>query len=270
MSRWHEWRDAPRADYAVLGDPVSHSLSPVMHHAAYRALGLDLRYVAIRVEEREFDEALEHLQALGYRGVNCTVPLKVAAFRWAREVGPLDRELGVLNTLRLADRAGINTDAPGLMQTLEDSGVDASRPVLVLGAGGAARSAVSALAWAGFRVVVWNRTRSRAEELCARVGSSLVTAVDQPDPSGCGVVLQATSAGVQGEAPPVLWDRAPADLLAYDTYYTSGLTPFLTAACAHGLRSVDGRALLVAQGALSLEWWLGIQAPRTAMLEAIR
>lgn len=270
MSSWHEWREAPRADYAVLGDPVSHSLSPAMHRAAYRALGLDLRYEAIRVPEREFAEALDHLKALGYQGVNCTVPLKTEAFRWARLVEPFDQKLGVLNTLRLEDRAGINTDAPGLLETLEEHGVGPSRPVLVLGAGGTAASAVPALVGRGFRVRVWNRTSSRVRDLCDRVGSSLATVAEHPDPSGCGLVLHTTSAGVRGDSPPVRWDRAPKDLLAYDAFYTHGLTPFLLGASEHGLRCLDGRALLAAQGALSLEWWLGKIAPRTAMLEAIR
>lgn len=262
MNLWYEWRDAPPADYAVLGDPVSHSRSPAMHGAAYRRLSLDLRYIAIRVPEDEFCLALDRLATLGYRGVNCTVPLKGAAFAWSGSDRP-DRSI---NTLRLDSSEGTNTDAPGFLDTLADRAVPVGR-ALVLGAGGTARTLLHALHQAGWDLATWNRTPSRLRD--ALNGLALrADILEEPDPEGCSLILNCTSAGLHGEAPPVQWRRAHPDALAYDTLY--GETPFVEDAKRHGLDAIDGKAMLVAQGARSFEWWLGVPAPREVMWQAIQ
>lgn len=264
MTRWFEWREAPEAEYAVIGDPVSHSLSPVMQEAGLRAMGFSHRYVAIRVPLEEFEAALERLAELGIRGVNATVPLKEAAFGWAK-LGP-DSRFGALNTLDLVRREGINTDAPGFMQTLEAAKV-APGVALVLGAGGTARTLARALLESGWRVRVANRGRARLEDLASVVPG--IEPLGSPDPSEAGLVLNTTSAALSGMAPELAWDAVGSEALVYDVSYGEGLTPFLAEAVRRGLRTMDGRALLVAQGALSLEWWTGASAPREAMWKAI-
>lgn len=261
---WFEWRNAPQADFAVIGDPVAHSLSPLMHQAAYKELGLRLRYVAVRVPEPDFPQALQHLAQVGYTGVNVTVPLKEAAFAWAKGGDP---RMGSVNTLRFEDRGGINTDAPGFLRTLADLGVAPCR-ALVLGAGGSARALSVALSDAGYSLSVWNRTRQRAVDMLkvARCDASLL---DTPDVSNQDLVVNATSSGLSGDSLSIDWTSAARTCLAYDLYYSQEPTGFLQAASAQGLRIQDGRALLVAQGALSFEWWTGRTAPRTAMMQAV-
>jgi shikimate dehydrogenase len=239
-----------------------------MHQAAYDELGLPYRYVALHVPVGEVGAALELLRLRGYVGVNVTVPHKEEALSWCEEVEPLARKVRAVNTIRLEDRAGMNTDAPGFLETLSDRGVMPGE-ALLLGAGGSARALAYGLAREGWSLRIHNRTRSRAEEMVAELGID-ATLVDAPDPSGAHLVLNTTSASLQGDTLALDWGRARPDALVVDLMYTEGPTPFLAAAGAAGLRICDGRALLVAQGALAFEWWIGVPAPREAMAEAIR
>ena len=268
MSEATFWRDAPEAEFAVIGDPIGHSKSPSMHQAAYDELGLPYRYVALHVPAGEVGEALDFLRLRGYQGVNVTVPHKEAAMEWCDGVQPLARTVRAVNTLRMADKAGINTDAPGFLETLADRGVMTGE-ALLLGAGGSARALAHALVREGWTLRIFNRTRSRAEAMVQEMALDART-VDEPDPAGAHLVLNTTSASLQGDALSLDWSRARPDALAYDLMYASGLTPFLARASAQGIRVCDGRPLLVAQGALAFEWWIGVPAPREAMAEAIR
>ena len=261
MSTVYEWRDAPNADFAVIGDPVAHSLSPQMHEAAYRDLGLPFRYLAIRVAPGEVPQALDRLRELGYRGTNVTVPHKGEAMAWCKHVDGFCEQVGAVNTVDLRRRAGINTDAPGFLATLQGEPVGQA---LVLGAGGSARALVRALVRDGWRVRLWNRTLERAQELASLTDS---TVVETADPEGASLVLNTTSASLDGEELPVEWERVLPGALAYDLAY--GTSPYLQTASQHGLRTRDGLDMLVEQGALSLEWWTGEAAPRKAMRAAL-
>ncbi|MCH7945164.1 MAG: shikimate dehydrogenase [Armatimonadetes bacterium] len=269
MSDWYEWREAPAARYAVVGDPVSHSLSPAMQNAAFRALGMDDLYVAVRVPLEEFDEAMAHLASLGYLGVNVTVPLKAAAFSWAREMPNLERRMGVVNTLRLEGRAAINTDAPGFLSTISDCAIDTPCDVLLLGAGGTARALAVVLEDAGYSLRCWNRTRAKIEALVGELGLE-ARIVDEPKAAGCPLIVNATSASMSGVCPPVLWDGVPEDAVAIDVFYSDGPTVFERAAKMSGVgTTMDGRRLLVAQGVLAFTWWTGKAPPVLAMLKAV-
>lgn len=267
MTEVFDWRSAPPAEYAVIGDPVHHSLSPRMHTAAFEALGLRERYVAVHITPEEVGEALDHLRELGYRGINVTVPHKLAALEWSVKKDPFAVRANAANTLRLQDRACINTDGPGFMETVRQAGVSGSE-VLMLGAGGSARAVALALVEGGFHVQVWNRTRARAEELCAMVGYGCSVA-SLPVLAGYALILNTTSASLSGDRLPIDWKQADPETLAYDLAYGDGPTPFLQDAREFGIRGLDGRALLVEQGALSFEWWHGGEAPREAMRRAI-
>lgn len=263
---WYEWRDAPEGDFAVLGDPVSHSLSPMMHSAAYSDLGLEFNYVAIRVELGEFDQALDHLVALGYRGVNVTVPLKESAFEWCESLEGGAWRYGAVNTIRLEDRAGMNTDVPGFLSVLRAHSVEPGSRVLVLGAGGSARAVIRGLLDEGYLVRGWNRTRAK---LAAVVEGLDVEIVSEPDVRRCGAVVNATSASLSGFDLPVKWSQAEDGCLAFDLAYGEEMSPFLRGALGRGLPVTDGVPMLVEQGALAFEWWLGRPAPRTAMLRSV-
>lgn len=267
MNEQVNWREARNGDYAVIGDPIGHSLSPEMHMAAYRALGLELSYNAYRVPLGEVALACTHLRHLGYKGINVTVPLKEDALAASREPDEFSLLVGAANTLRLKDMACTNTDGPGFIQTLDDLGVPKGSRVLMLGAGGSARGIARALYEAGYSLCIYNRTPERA----ARMVKELRIEADlcEADPRGAALIVNATSAGLLGGDLPVRWERAEPDAVAYDLVYKQEPTPFLKAASAHGLRIVDGKPLLAAQGALSFEWWLGIPAPREAMLASL-
>lgn len=263
-----EWREAPDAEFAVIGDPVAHSLSPRMHCAAYEALSLPWRYVALRVPLGETAAALDHLALRGYRGVNVTLPLKGEALAWAAEAEPFAVRVGAANTLDLQARTARNTDAPGFLETLGPLDPDLGRPVLLLGAGGAARAVAAALSDAGFTLKIWNRTPDRAASMVRDLELS-GEATEEPDPTGCQLIVNATAAGHFEASPPVRWSLASPDAVAYDLVYGPPAERFLHLPRANGLRTVDGRGMLVAQGAIAFEGWLGIPAPRGAMLKVV-
>ncbi|MBS1703119.1 MAG: shikimate dehydrogenase [Armatimonadetes bacterium] len=268
MNEVFDWKNAPSAEFAVIGHPISHSLSPKMHAAAFAALGLSSSYVAIEVQPGEVDSALDHLASLGYRGVNVTVPHKEDAFRWCETVSDVAQRLHVCNTLDLQKRDGTNTDGIGFIRSL--NGHDfGSRQALVLGAGGSARSILDSLLADGWEVFLWNRTQSRAEELIERFGFE-ATVIDRPSLAGKSLVVNTTSASLGGHRLPLQWSEASHETLAYDLAYGHGLTPFLADAAEHGLPVLDGRKMLMEQGAAAFEFWWGKTAPRKEMLAALQ
>jgi shikimate dehydrogenase len=234
-----------------------------MHQAAYRALGLNYRYMALEVPPGEVPEALDHLAGLGYRGANVTIPHKHEALDWCTTSDAFARRVGAANTIDLTMRSCINTDAPGFLATLTSVPANA----LIIGAGGSARALCVALHDAGTALAIYNRTRQRAADLISDLGIE-AELLDELDPEGSDVIVNTTPTSLSGERLPVLWDRARPDALAYDLVY--GPSPFLRDAENHGLRTQDGLALLVEQGALALRWWLGIDPPRDVMMEAVR
>lgn len=262
MSDARHWSQAEPGDYAVVGDPVAHSWSPALHTAAYRGLGLDLAYRAVQVPLDEFPAALERLAGLGYQGLNVTVPLKEAAASWGK---PDDLRLGAANAIRLGDRSATNTDVPAFLGSL--GGLAPGR-ALILGAGGSARALAIGLADAGWELVGYNRTRARLDALVRDHGLPL-SPLASPDPSGCSLVVNATSASLVGLCPEVDWHSAESAALAYDLAYGRGLTPFLIRAASHGMRTQDGLEMLVRQAALSIEWWLGRAPDLATMREAV-
>jgi len=262
------WRHAPKATYAVLGDPVGHSWSPALHSAALDAMGRAETYVALQVPLEEFNEALDSLQSQGYVGVNCTVPLKEAAHRWAASFVGSSNRYGAINTLRLSDRAGLNTDVPGFFETLDELGIEPPGPVLMLGAGGTARSLLIGLVDRGFDVSLFNRTRAKAESLRDELKIEFEILPDLVIKDEV-MVLNATSAGLSGESLSIDWSRARREIVAYDLLYAAEPTPFLRDAAGQGIHGVDGRHMLVAQAALALEFWTSEPVSREIMMGAL-
>ena len=263
---------SPEALCGVLGHPVGHSRSPAMQNAAFRASGLDWRYVKLPVPPERFEELVRALPASGYRGANVTIPHKAAALRVADSASPAARAIGAANTLLFGDGAieADNTDAGGLVDALDAE--IAGRRALVLGAGGAGRAAAWALREAGAaEVLVWNRTPGRAAELARDLG---VTQAVRPEPSD--LLVNATSVGLdpdlsEGDALAAL-DLAeldPPELVADLVYRSDGRpTPVCLWASSGGARVVDGIEVLVAQGALSFQLWTGLRAPVEEMRKA--
>lgn len=269
---------------AVLGQPIAHSLSPVMHAAAFAALGMDRdwSYEAIELSPEGFAGGVAALAQRGFVGANVTVPHKRAALALADHATGAARAIGAANTLCFDHDAirAENTDAPGLIAALPDppSGMRA----LVLGAGGAARAAAWALAREGADVSIRNRTTSRALQLAAELG---VEALDSTDPLRLDryeLVVNATSIGL---AKPGAVARSPrSDLKALglevdefsdpmvvvDLVYGAAPTELIVAARGGGATVVDGLEVLVRQGAESFRIWTGTDPPLEVMRAAIR
>lgn len=256
----------------VIGWPVGHSRSPAIHNAAYRALGLDWVYVALPVPPGEVPAALAGVRSLGIQGLSVTMPHKAAV---AAEVDVLTADaaaLGAVNSVRRdGDRlVGDNTDGGGFVDSLLDAGVDpAGRRCVVLGAGGAARAVIRALAVAGAaQVTVVNRDPARARTAAQLAGERGATGTTD-DLAGADLLVQATPVGMGGDAtlaadPEVLPDGA----VVADLVYHPLVTPLLAAAAGRGLRTVDGLGMLVHQAARQLEAWTGLDAPVEVMREA--
>jgi shikimate dehydrogenase len=250
----------------VAGWPVAHSRSPAMHNAAFRALGLDgWLYVRLPLAPEGFAEAVRALPESGYRGLNVTIPHKHAALAVADRASPAAREIGAANTLTFG--GGIeadNTDAQGFLDALGE-GV-AGRRALILGAGGSARAVAWALRRAGAaEVSVWNRTHERARELAADLG---VRAVRDAEPAE--LLVNTTPVGLTASLEDLPLDRVGDPEVVADLVYGDSPPPVSAWALAKGMRLVDGREILVRQGALSFRRWVGQDAPLEAMREAVR
>jgi shikimate dehydrogenase len=250
----------------VLGYPVAHSRSPAMHNAAFRALGLDWRYQHLPVPPELFDETVRALPRSGFRGANVTIPHKLAALAVADSASAVARAVGAANTLTFEDGsiAADNTDASGFVAALGES--PRGLRALVLGAGGAARAVVWALADAGAAdVAIWNRTPERARELADAFGARAAAA---PEPAD--LVVNTTSVGLDAESGLPLDAIEPPRLAADLVYRADGDTPFGAWATRAGARVVDGLEILVRQGALSFRRWTDREPPLDVMRSAAR
>jgi shikimate dehydrogenase len=279
--------------FAVVGDPIGHSKSPLMHGAALRALGLPHTYEAIRASAEELPGVLAKVREGALDGLNVTVPHKERVMALVDELDASARVAGAANTIvRLAGGrlAAHNTDAPALAAEITRLRGGAHWPAggraLVLGSGGAARAAIAAL---GVHLGVRDVTvRARAFDDPARRDAFAATAPAPvrvepwaPSPDGEArtfALVQATSAGMRGAdagdalSAVVAWEALPPEAVAIDVVYAPRDTPWLRAARGRGLRSDDGLGMLARQGALALELWLadaGVKAPVDAMRAAL-
>lgn len=266
----------------VIGDPVSHSLSPVLHHAAYEALGIDWTYLAFRVREGDVKACLVGARALGLKGLSVTMPHKQAAALWADQRSLEVELLGAANTISI--RSGIliasNTDGAGMLADLEEGGFDPlAKSCAVIGAGGAARAAVLALFRAGAsEVLVFNRDAERA-----RAAASLAKSIGQgfgledlARIADCALVVQATPMGmastgeIGANSSASIGALLGAGQVALDMVYAPAITPFLRQATSNGATTRGGLGMLVCQAALQVEAWTGLKAPREVMAKAGR
>ena len=188
------------------------------------------------------------------------MPHKLEALEACSEVEPFAAKVEAVNTIGLNDMSGRNTDGPGFIASLEEM----PKTALILGAGGSARAVFAALIEKGVDVRVWNRTESRAKALFGdrAVAHARVKPFD--------LVVNTTSASLMKESLPIDWSDPRPGLVAFDLMYEAGLTQFLRDAELYAHRLIDGRRLLMEQGAIALEWWLGVTAPREAMWNAIQ
>ena len=247
----------------VIGWPVSHSRSPLLHGTWLARHGIDGAYVPLPVRPADFPAVVRALAAAGFAGVNVTVPHKQAAFDLCDTLDTAARRTGAVNTLVFRDGAiaGRNTDGAGFVDSLLAAGLPYDADVLLLGAGGAARAIAVALLDAGARVTVSNRSPGRAEALAEALGVS-VAAWDDRDAALAdhGLLVNTTVLGMAGQpALPMSLARAAAGLIVADIVYVPLETPLLAEARARGLRTLDGLGMLLHQARAGFEAWFGVR-----------
>ncbi len=267
----------------LIGWPVEHSLSPTMHNSAFAVLGLNWCYVPLPVPPERLGEAIAGLRALGFVGANVTVPHKQAVMSYLDEVTSGAQAIGAVNAIvvREGRTIGYNTDWQGFLTALSEGSFDPQgKRAVVMGAGGAARAVVYALAHAGAQVTVLNRTLSRAQALVQDFSPlfpssfrslSFTSQTLEEWTAEAHLLVHATPVGMWPEVDQSIWpeDLAfPGHLVVFDLIYNPRQTKLLRQAKAAGAKGIGGLGMLVHQGAAAFELWTGEKAPVETMYEA--
>ncbi|MCK9199781.1 MAG: shikimate dehydrogenase [Gallionella sp.] len=262
--------------YAVIGNPISHSKSPPIHRMFAEQTGQDISYEAIESPLNGFAATIERLRAAGYEGCNVTVPFKFEAFELATRLSERAQSAQAVNTLKFEGGAilGDNTDGAGLVADIEHNlGVSLrDKRVLLMGAGGAAYGVILPLVHAGAHIAVANRTADKARQLAAAFAASgEVTGCgyDELDELQFDVIVNATSAGLSDSAIPLPDSIFAPNALAYDMMYGRE-TPFMAFAREHGAHVADGLGMLVEQAAEAFHIWRGVRPDTRPVLEKLR
>ncbi|MGH1420734.1 MAG: shikimate dehydrogenase [Hyphomonas sp.] len=258
----------------VIGHPISHSLSPLIHNAWFREHGIDARYEAMQVPPGDLKYALESLQREGCKGLNITLPHKEDALRFSDEQGDIAKRLGAANTLIRTKDGGWraeNTDVPGFLFALKSANVDlAGKSVFILGAGGSARAVALSLTDLGANITVCNRTIKRAEELCALIAAPMtICSLSEglENLAAADAVINTLSIGYSGAT----LDLPPGDgRLFFDISYGKAADKILHSAKSNNWKTADGLTMLAAQAAFSFQYWFGIFPDTATALERCR
>lgn len=275
--------------FGVFGDPIAHSLSPAMHNAAFSALGMDCIYHAFRVKPEKLEKAILGAEAMGFGGLNLTVPLKEVALKLdCIKPDPLAEKIGAVNTVVFGETGeikGYNTDGLGAKQALQNSAVEIKgSKIVVAGAGGAARSIAFQLAADGAEIIIVNRTEGRAIELAKDISAAALSGnVTGRGLSGlkdllqdANILINTTTLGMHPNVDTTIAtaeDLHP-DLTVFDIVYNPLETRLLREAKASGAKTVSGVLMLVYQGAEAFKLWTGIEPPvelmKKTVLEALQ
>ncbi len=259
----------------VVGTPIAHSKSPLLHRHWLETYGLKGFYVPMEVATGDLELVLRTLPKAGFVGVNVTIPHKETVLKIADDVSERASRIGAANTIVYRGDGTIqadNTDGYGFLQNLQEGAPDwraNERPALILGAGGAARAVIVALLDAGVpEIMLTNRTRARAENLQSVFGKR-VRVIDWENADGnvgsAGLVVNSSSLGMVGEPPlPMTWDNLRSETVVTDLVYNPLRTALLETAAAKGCRTVDGLGMLLHQGVPGFESWFGIRPKVTA------
>jgi len=264
--------DANTAICCLIGDPVEHSLSPLIHNAGYQALGINYVYLPFRV--RDIKRAIEGIRVLGIRGASITIPHKTSAIKYIDQIDPLAEEIGAVNTIVNSNGVltGYNTDCDGALQALEEVTTLGGKKAVLVGSGGAASAIAVGLKKNGVELVVLNRTEEKARKLAKKVNAKDFGSLERlGEISSADILINATSVG--------MWPRAnesiiPNHLLhnrltVFDTVYNPKETRLLIEARERGCAIVYGYKMLLYQAAMQFELFTGHQAPLPAMESAL-
>ena len=284
---WFDRLDGTTSVVGVIGSPVRHSLSPPMHNAAFAALGLNWVYVPFEVAPANAADVPEAIRTLGLKGLNVTIPHKTAVLHTLDHISDDARLLGAVNTIiHEADGSlrGENTDGPGFMRSLAETGETVSgRSVALVGAGGSARSVGLAVCREGARsLTIVNRTVEKAQAVAellqgampgANVNVAGLASIEAREAvAAADIIIDSTAVGMYPDhrvAPVVPAEWLQAGQMVCDLTYNPQDTVLLQAARSKNARTLDGTGMLIYQGAIAFEAWTGCKAPVEVMREVL-
>lgn len=268
----------------LIGNPIKHTISPAMHNASFAALNLDMIYLPFPTPSDSLRAVFEALKALNVLGVNVTLPYKREVMAYLDEVTPLAERIGAVNTIRFKNGKGIgyNTDGWGFTTSLEKE-LDftfAGKRVVIIGAGGAARSVADrCLELKTDSLVIANRTESKGEALAVDLAShfeAVIKSLALADPKlaeeidAADLVINTTSLGLEvGDPSPIPQEWLNENQIAADLIYNPVVPSFLQAAKSRGLHTINGLGMLIYQGYLAFEIWTGVTPPLEVMRAAV-
>ncbi len=270
--------------FCVIGDPIEHSMSPVMHNTVFKKMGLDCVYTAFRIKKQDLGDAISGMKAMGIQGVNVTIPHKVSVMDHLDELSDEARIIGAVNTVKIGEKLmGFNTDGVGALRALRNSNVDPSgRDVLILGSGGAARAIAVTLALQGgvssltILGVIEDELKKLADDISTGTDVEAVDRLMKEDVlkeevEKADLLIHCTPVGMHPDVekslvPPELLRN---DLNVMDVVYNPRETKLIKDAKKAGALTVEGINMFVNQGAESLRIWLGIDAPVGLMKDVV-
>ena len=265
--------------FAVIGDPIDHSLSPNIHSAAFRELSLDCSYIAYRIPKDELEEGIESLKKIQIAGFNVTIPHKIEMMKYLDKIDESCSLIGAVNTVVNNDGVlkGYNTDMGGFLEPLKKRNIDIENSnVLLLGAGGAARAIVAGFAKEKAKsITIANRTIEKANNLAEfakkiSLDANAIT-IDNVGESAknYNIIVNATSIGLQNESSPISFEGINEKTVVYDIVYLPMNTDFLKKAKEKNAIVVFGYEMLLGQAIRAFEIWHGMEAPYNAMKKAL-
>ena len=273
---------------ALIGNPVSHSLSPIMQNAAIQYLGLDLIYMAIPCKDEDLEIVVKSLKKMNCKGLNITIPFKQKVFNMCSEISPVAKKVKAINTLKLNDDKdwiGTNTDIDGFIYPLKNLNL-IKKSSLILGSGGAARSVIQGLIKLKLsKITIISRNKSSLNELMTNfkndieiegllsTNNKINNLIQEID-----LIINTTPVGMSNtinndEIPfgKNFWDSINSKTIVYDLIYNPSPTPFLKFCDKKGCMTIDGTQMLIAQGAKSLSFWTnGLEVPFEVMHDALK
>ncbi len=263
--------------FAVIGDPIEHSMSPSIHNAAFKALNLDCTYIAYRIPRGELKEGIESLRQIKISGFNVTIPHKIEMMQYLDGINPECKMIGAANTVSNENGRliGYNTDMDGFLEPIKRRNIGMSgQSVLVLGSGGAARAIVAGFAKEKVKkITIANRTLQKAQNLAEfasefGIESNSMTLQDV-DASKYKFIVNATSVGLKGEPSPISTKSITSEHVVYDIIYMPMNTDLITQSKKNSATIIYGYEMLLGQAALAFQIWHKIQAPYDAMKKVL-
>ncbi|WP_078597252.1 shikimate dehydrogenase [Evansella clarkii] len=270
-----------RGIMGVAGYPIGHTLSPAMHEAAFKELGLNMAYHAFEVRLENLSDAVKGIRGLGLKGMNVTIPHKVEVMNYLDEIDNLAAEIGAVNTIVNRDGRlkGYNTDGEGYFQSLREAAGSSleDKRVLVIGSGGAARAVAVTIAKNGVgELVITNRTLQKSENLaetCLKFANTTVLPMGRAQArlTEFDVIINTTSVGMYPEtgSMPMSMEMLSRGTIVSDLIYNPLKTRWLKEAEKRGGIALNGVNMFVYQGAIAFKLWTGVEAPIRVMREAV-